>query len=209
MLKVFEHMNAADLPIAEIDEDAILAMHVDDGGLIESTIQIRVNGEIIRINPATISVSLGRGIASDLWKAYYLPMCYQASLLCSIVGLIGRTTYIRSISTSNAMVITYRARSNDFTVDYQGEEYILSADSNKVTLKSKYPIKLLESPAFKVDSPMDGYNCYAITKEVAEFIGQLSTGNSIFEWLQSIMGHAEEREKFLGWYKRKKKQRTK
>lgn len=205
MLKVFEHMNAADLPIAEIDEDAILAMHVDDGGLIESTIQIKVNGEIIRISPATISVSLGRGIASDLWKAYYLPMCYQASLLCSIVGLIGRTTYIRSISTSNAMVITYRARSNDFTVDYQGEEYILSVDSNKVTLKSKYPIKLLESPAFKVDSPMDGYNCYAITKEVAEFIGQLSTGNSIFEWLQSIMGHAEEREKFLGWYKRKKK----
>lgn len=171
MLKVFEHMNAADLPIAEIDEDAILAMHVDDGGLIESTIQIRVNGEIIRINPATISVSLGRGIASDLWKAYYLPMCYQASLLCSIVGLIGRTTYIRSISTSNAMVIIYRARSNDFTVDYQGEEYILSADSNKVTLKSKYPIKLLESPTFKVDSPMDSYNCYAITKEVAEFIG--------------------------------------
>lgn len=205
MLKVFEHMDAADLPIAEIDEDAILAMHVDDGGLIESTIQIRVNGEIIRINPATISVSLGRGIASDLWKAYYLPMCYQASLLCSIVGLIGRTTYIRSISASNTMVITYRARSNDFTVDYQGEEYILSVGSNEVMLKSKHPIKLLESPTFKVDSPMDGYNCYAITKEVAEFIGQLSTGNSIFEWLQSIMGHAEEREKFLGWYKRKKK----
>lgn len=205
MSKVFECMNAADLPITEIDEDAILAMHVDDGGLIESTIQIKVNGEIIRISPATISVSLGRGIASDLWKAYYLPMCYQASLLCSIVGLIGRTTYIRSISTSNAMVITYRARSNDFTVDYQGEEYILSVGSNEVTLKSKYPIKLLESPAFKVDSPMDGYNCYAITKEVAEFIGQLSTGNSIFELLQSIMGHAEEREKFLEWYKRKKK----
>lgn len=205
MLKVFEHMNAADLPIAEIDEDAILAMHVDDGGLIESTIQIRVNGEIIRINPATISVSLGRGIASDLWKAYYLPMCYQASLLCSIVGLIGRTTYIRSISSSNAMVITYRARSNDFIVDYQGEEYILSVGSNEVMLKSKHPIKLLESPTFKVDSPMDGYNCYAITKEVAEFIGQLSTGNSIFEWLQSIMGHAEEREKFLVRYKRKKK----
>ena len=205
MLKVFEHMNAADLPIAEIDEDAILAMHVDDGGLIESTIQIRVNGEIIRINPATISVSLGRGIASDLWKAYYLPMCYQASLLCSIVGLIGRTTYIRSISTSNAMVITYRARSNDFTVDYQGEEYILSVGSNEVTLKSKYPIKLLESPVFKVDSPMDTYSCYAITKEVSEFIGVLSTGSSMFEWLQSIMGHAEEREKFLGWYKRKKK----
>lgn len=205
MLKVFEHMNAADLPIAEIDEDAILAMHVDDGGLIESTIQIRVNGEIIRINPATISVSLGRGIASDLWKAYYLPMCYQASLLCSIVGLIGRTTYIRSISTSNAMAIAYRARSNNFTVDYQGEEYILSVGSNEVMLKSKHPIKLLESPVFKVDSPMDGYNCYAITKEVAEFIGQLSTGNSIFEQLKSIMGHAEEREKFLGWYKRKKK----
>lgn len=74
-----------------------------------------------------------------------------------------------------------------------------------MTLKSKYPIKLLESPTFKVDSPMDSYNCYAITKEVAEFIGQLSTGNSIIECLQSIMGHVEEREKFLGWYKRKKK----
>lgn len=205
MLKVFEHMNAADLPIAEIDEDAILAMHVDDGGLIESTIQIKVNGEIIRINPATISVSLGRGIASDLWKAYYLPMCYQASLLCSIVSLIGRTTYIRSISTSNAMVITYRAQSNNFIIEYQGEEYILSVDSNKVTLRSKHPIKLLESPVFRVDSPMDGYNCYAITKEVTESIGQLSTGNSIFELLQSIMDHAEEREKFLEWYKRKKK----
>lgn len=205
MLKVFEHMNAADLPIAEIDEDAILAMHVDDGGLIESTIQIRVNGEIIRIDPATISVSLERSTASDVWKAYYLPMYYQVGLLRSIMGLITRTTYIRSISTSGSMVITYRAQSNNFIIEYQGEEYILSADSNKVTLKSKYPIKLLESPTFKVDSPMDGYNCYAITKEVAEFIGQLSTGNSISERLQSIMGHAEEREKFLGWYKRKKK----
>lgn len=205
MSKVFEHMNAADLPIAEIDEDAILAMHVDDGGLIESTIQIKVNGEIIRISPATISVSLERSTASDLWKAYYLPMYYQVSLLRSIMGLITRTTYIRSISTSGSMVITYRAQSNNFIIEYQAEEYILSADSNKVILKSKYPIKLLESPTFKVDSPMDSYNCYAITKEVAEFIGQLSTGNSIFEWLQSIMGHAEEREKFLEWYKRKKK----
>lgn len=205
MLKVFEYMNAADLPITEIDENATLVMYIDDVGLTETVIQIKVNDETVRIDPATISVSLERSTASDLWKAYYLPMYYQVSLLCSIVGLIGRTTYIRSISTSNAMVITYRARSNDFIVDYQGEEYILSADSNKVTLKSKYPIKLLESPVFKVDSPMDGYNCYAITKEVAEFIVQLSTGNSIFEWLQSIMGHAEEREKFLGWYKRKKK----
>ena len=205
MLKVFEHMNAADLPIAEIDEDAILAMHVDDGGLIESTIQIRVNGEIIRIDPATISVSLERSTASDLWKAYYLPMYYQVGLLRSIMGLITRTTYIRSISTSGSMVITYRAQSNNFIIEYQGEEYILSVDSNKVTLRSKHPIKLLESPVFRVDSPMDSYNCYAITKEVVEFIGQLSTGNSIFECLQSIMGHAEEREKFLGWYKRKKK----
>ena len=205
MLKVFEHMNAADLPIAEIDEDAILAMHVGDGGLIESTIQIKVNGEIIRINPATISVSLERSTASDLWKAYYLPMYYQVSLLRSIMGLITRTTYIRSISTSGSMVITYRAQSNNFIIEYQGEEYILSADSNKVTLGSKHPIKLLESPVFRVDSPMDDYNCYAITKEVTEFIGQLSTGNSIFELLQSIMGHAEEREKFLEWYKRKKK----
>ena len=205
MLKVFEHMNAADLPIAEIDEDAILAMHVDDGGIIESTIQIKVNDETVRIDPATISVSLERSTASDLWKAYYLPMYYQVSLLRSIMGLITRTTYIRSISTSGSMVITYRAQGNNFIIEYQGEKYILSADSNKVTLKSTYPIKLLESPTFKVDIPMDGYNCYAITKEVAEFIGQLSTGNSIFELLQSIMDHAEEREKFLGWYKRKKK----
>lgn len=205
MLKVFEYINAADLPITEIDENATLVMYIDDVGLTETVIQIKVNNETVRIDPATISVSLERSTASDLWKAYYLPMYYQASLLCSIVGLIGRTTYIRSISTSNAMVITYRARSNDSTVDYQGEEYILSVGSNEVMLKSKHPIKLLESPTFKVDNPMDGYNCYAITKEVAEFIGQLSTGNSIFEWLQSIMGHAEEREKFLGWYKRKKK----
>ena len=132
-------------------------------------------------------------------------MYYQVSLLRSIMDLITRTTYIRSISTSGSMVITYRAQSNNFIIEYQGKEYILSVDSNKVTLKSKYPIKLLESPVFKVDSPMDTYSCYAITKEVSEFIGQLSTGNSMFEWLQSIMGHAEEREKFLEWYKRKKK----
>ena len=205
MLKVFEYMNAADLPITEIDENATLVMYIDDVGLTETVIQIKVNDETVRIDPATISVSLERSTASDLWKAYYLPMYYQVSLLRSIMGLITRTTYIRSISTSGSMVITYRAQSNNFIIEYQGEEYILSADSNKVTLKSKYPIKLLESPAFKVDSPMDSYNCYAITKEVVEFIGQLSTGNSIFELLQSIMGHAEEREKFLGWYKRKKK----
>ena len=205
MLKVFEYMNAADLPITEIDENATLVMYIDDVGLTETVIQIKVNNETVRIDPATISVSLERSTAGDLWKAYYLPMYYQVSLLCSIVGLIGRTTYIRSISTSNAMVITYRARSNDFIVDYQGEEYILSVGSNEVILKSKHPIKLLESPVFKVDSLVDTYNCYEITAEDAEFIGQLSTGSSIFEWLQSIMGHAEEREKFLEWYKRKKK----
>jgi hypothetical protein len=205
MLKVFEYMNAADLPITEIDENATLVMYIDDVGLTETVIQIKVNDETVRIDPATISVSLERSTAGDLWKAYYLPMYYQMSLLRSIMGLITRTTYIRSISTSGSMVITYRAQSNNFIIEYQGEEYILSADSNKVTLKSKYPIKLLESPTFKVDNPMDSYNCYAITKEVAEFIGQLSTGNSIIECLQSIMGHAEEREKFLGWYKRKKK----
>lgn len=205
MLKVFEYMNAADLPITEIDENATLVMYIDDVGLTETVIQIKVNDETVRIDPATISVSLERSTASDLWKAYYLPMYYQVSLLRSIMGLITRTAYIRSISTSDSMVITYRAQSNNFIIEYQGEEYILSADSNKVTLKSRYPIRLLESPTFKVDSPMDSYNCYAITKEVAEFIGQLSTGNSIIEYLQSIMGHAEEREKFLGWYKRKKK----
>lgn len=205
MSKVFECMNAADLPITKIDEDATLVMYIDDVGLTETVIQIKVNDETVRIDPATISVSLERSTASDLWKAYYLPMYYQVSLLRSIMGLITRTTYIRSISTSGSMVITYRAQSNNFIIEYQGKEYILSVDSNKVTLKSKYPIKLLESPTFKVDSPMDSYNCYAITKEVAEFIGQLSTGNSIIEYLQSIMGHAEEREKFLEWYKRKKK----
>ena len=205
MSKVFEHMNAADPPITEIDENATLVMYIDDVGLTETVIQIKVNDETVRIDPATISVSLERSTTSDLWKSYYLPMYYQVGLLRSIMSIITRTTYIRSISTSGSMVITYRAQSNNFIIEYQGEEYILSADSNKVTLKSKYPIKLLESPTFKVDSPMDSYNCYAITKEVAEFIGQLSTGNSIIECLQSIIGHAEEREKFLEWYKRKKK----
>lgn len=205
MSKVFECMNAADLPITEIDEDATLAMYIDDIGSIETVIQIKVGDETVRIYPATISASLERSTASDLWKAYYLPMYYQVSILRSIMGLITRTTYIRSISTSGSMVITYRARNNNFTIEYQGEEYILSADSEKVTLRSKHPIKLLESPVFKVDNPMGTYNCYTVTTEAAEFIGQLSTGNSIFEWLQSIMGHAEEREKFLEWYKRKKK----
>nr|DAI05062.1 MAG TPA: hypothetical protein [Caudoviricetes sp.]DAM68654.1 MAG TPA: hypothetical protein [Caudoviricetes sp.]DAQ08195.1 MAG TPA: hypothetical protein [Caudoviricetes sp.] len=205
MSKVFECMNAADLPITKIDEAATLTMYIDDIGSIETVIQIKVGNETVRIHPATISVSLERSIASDLWKAYYLPMYYQVSLLRSIVGFITRTTYIRNITTSGSMTITYRARNDNFTIEYQGKEYILSADSKKVTLRSKHPIKLLESPVFKVDSPMDTYNCYAMTVEVAEFIGQLSTGNSIFEWLQSIMGHAEEREKFLEWYKRKKK----
>lgn len=205
MLKVFECMNAADLPITEIDENATLVMYIDDVGLTETVIQIKVNNETVRIDPATISVSLERSTASDLWKAYYLPVYYQVSILRSIMGLITRTTYIRSISTSGSMVITYRARNNNFTIEYQGEEYILSADSKKVTLRSKHPIKLLESPVFKVDNPMGTYNCYTVTTEAAEFIGQLSTGNSIFEWLQSIMSHAEEREKFLEWYKRKKK----
>lgn len=205
MSKIYENMNAAELPITEIDEKAVVTMHVSDGGSVETAVKIKINDEMIRINPETISVSLERSTASDLWKAYYLPMYYQVSLLRSIMGLITRTTYIRSISTSGSMVITYRAQSNNFIIEYQGKEYILSVDSNKVTLKSRYPIKLLESPVFKVDSPMDTYSCYAITKEVSEFIGQLSTGNSMFEWLQSIMGHAEEREKFLEWYKRKKK----
>ena len=58
MLKVFEYMNAADLPITEIDENATLVMYIDDVGLTETVIQIKVNNETVRIDPATISVSL-------------------------------------------------------------------------------------------------------------------------------------------------------
>lgn len=94
MSKVFEYINAADLPITEIDENATLVMYIDDVGLTETVIQIKINDETVRIDPATISVSLERSAASDLWKAYYLPMYYQVSLLRSIMGLITRTTYI-------------------------------------------------------------------------------------------------------------------
>lgn len=205
MTRIIKNARASDLPISDIDRNAVVIMHCDEIGHTETTVQIQSGDEYIHIDPTSVSVSLDKSTASDLWKAYYLPMYYQVSILRSIMGLITRTTYIRSISTSGSMIITYRARNDNFTIEYQGKEYILTADSKKVTLRSKQPIKLLESPVFKVDSPMDTYNCYAMTVEVAEFIGQLSTGNSIFEWLQSIMGHAEEREKFLEWYKRKKK----
>ena len=203
MAKLFENMNAADLPITEIDENAVVVMNVSDTSDIETTIHIKVGDETILIDPATILVSLERSIASDLWKSYYLPMYYQVSLVLSIMMIIIRTTYIRGLSVSSSMVISYFAESNSISIEYHGEKYVLSADSKKVTLKSKHPIRLLESPVFKVDSPMDTYSCYEMTSEVAEFIGQLSVGYSIFEQLQSIIGHAEERGKFLVWYKQR------
>lgn len=200
MSKVFECMNAANLPITKIDEDATLTMYIDDVGSIETVIQIKVGNETVRIHPATISASLERCIASDLWKAYYLPMYYQAKWLCSAIGRISRAMSTGGAQVDHPVTITYHAKTDTFNVDYRGNEYILSCGDNRILLECEHPIPILESPVFKVDSESTGMIKYAIEEKTIIAINELLLCRPMCDPLLFIIGYSKERVEFLKKY---------
>ena len=203
MSKIYENMNAAELPITEIDEKAVVTMHVSDDGSVETAVQIKIDNEAIRINSETISISLESSTAGDLWKAYYLPMYHQAMQVLSAMDFIVRATGTKSSPIGVPMTITYYAESDSFMIEYWHKKYILSARSNEVKLTSKHPIGILASPVFEVNNPaVSGYH-YSLTLSTTKFLTQLTTGYSIFNYLESLMYGAEKREDFLAQYKLK------
>lgn len=203
MSKIYENMNAVDLPITEIDENAVLTMHVSEDGSIETAIQIKVNNEAIRINPETISISLDDSAASGLWKAYYLPMYHQAIQVLSAMDFIVKATGTKGFPIGDPMTITYYGESDSFVIEYKHEKYTLSARSKEVKLRSNHPISILTSPVFEVNNPaIVGYH-YSLTLSMTKSLAQLTTGYSIFNYLESLMYCAEKKEKFLTQYKLK------
>lgn len=203
MSKIYENMNAAELPITEIDEKAVVTMHVSDGGSVETAVQVKINDEMIRINPETISISLESSTADDLWKAYYLPMYHQVILVLSAMDFIVKATGTKGFPIGIPMTVTYYAESDSFAIEYWQKKYILSARSNEVKLTSDHPIGILASPVFEVNNPaVSGYH-YSLTLSTTKFLTQLTTGYSMLNCLESLMYGAEKRVNFLAQYKLK------
>lgn len=203
MSKIYENMNAAELPITEIDEKTVVTMHVNDDGSVKTVVQIKINSEAIRINPETISISLESSTAGDLWKAYYLPMYHQAIQVLGAMDFIIKATDTKGFPIGDPMTITYYGESDSFVIEYKHEKYTLSAHSKEVKLRSNHPISILTSPVFEVNNPaVVGYH-YSLTLSMTKSLAQLTTGYSIFNYLESLMYCAEKKEKFLTQYKLK------
>lgn len=200
MTRIIKNARASDLPISDIDRNAVVIMHCDEIGHTETTVQIQSGDEYIHIDPTSVSVSLDKSTASDLWKAYYLPMYYQAKWLCSAVGRISRTTSMSGAQVDHSVTITYYAKTDTFNIEYRGNKYILSYGDSKITLECEHPILILESPVFKVDSEATGAIKYAIEEKTIIAINELLLCRPMCDPLLSIMGYFKERAEFLEKY---------
>lgn len=201
MIRTIENMEASNLPITGIDEDAVIVVRNTSSYGIEATIQIQTNNETVLINPMSVSVTLERNLASDVWKAYYITMYHQVLFLFDAVSCISRIFTGDDALKDKSITIIHHAKGNEFNIRYCDEEYILSSSKEKMTLKSKQPIRMLESEIFRSDDQSDGYYHYKMTREDAEILDQLSNGYSIIDMLESVMNLSETKEKFLKSYK--------
>lgn len=200
MTRIIKNARASDLPISDIDRNAVVTMHRDEVEHTETTIQIQSDDECIYIDPTSISISLDKNIANDLWMAYYLPMYYQVQWLCSVIGRISRIMFKDNSQVNHPVVVTYHARTDTFGIDCHGNHYVLSCNSDRILLKSEHPILILESPLFKTNSAIGyGFN-YAIDKRMIEMINELLLNRSMCDPLLSIIGYSEERTEFLKKY---------
>lgn len=200
MTRIIKNARASDLPISDIDRNAVVIMHCDEVGHTEVTIQIQLDDECIHIDPTSISVSLNKSTAEDIWKAYYLPMYYQAKWLCSAIGRISRAMSTGGAQVDHPVTITYHAKTDTFNVDYRGNEYILSCGDNRILLECEHPILILESPVFKVDSESTGMIKYAIEEKTIIAINDLLLCRPMCDPLLFIIGYSKERVEFLKKY---------
>lgn len=200
MTKIIENINAAELPITEIDKDAAVVMQYNGADPFTTTIHIRAGDEEIHVNPLKIDISLSDNAASSIWKAYYLPMHYQVAALRQVFWQITRATKKLDLLKDTPIVISYYASSDTFFVEYFGNEFVVIGDKDKIILKSEVSIPLLESPVFKVGNPSNVYNIYNFTKETIEMVKELLYGYPITDSLFAFMNRFEEREKFFERY---------
>ena len=200
MTKIIENINAAELPITEIDKDAAVVMQYNGADPFTTTIHIRAGDEEIRVNPLKIDISLNDNIASSIWKAYYLPMHYQVAALRQVFWQVARATKKLDLLKDTPLVISYYAADDTFFVEYFGNEFVVTGDKDKIIMKSEMAIPLLESPVFKVGNPSNVYNIYNFTKETIEMVKELLYGYPIADSLFAFMSRFEEREKFFERY---------
>lgn len=206
MIKTIKNIGASDLPITGIDKDAVVVVRNTNSYDIKATVQIQVNNETVLIDPTSVSITLERNPTSDLWKAYYIPMYHQVLFLFDVVACISRGLSGDDTLEDKSITIIHHARGNEFNIRYCDDEYILSSSNERITLKSKQPIQLLESAMFRSDDQSNGYYHYKMTREDAEFLDQLSRGYSIIDMLKSVMDLSETKEKFLEKYEQQSNQ---
>lgn len=200
MTKIIENINASELPITEIDREASVVTYYNGVDPFTTTIHVRSGDEIIHINPLKIDISLNDNAASSIWKAYYLPMHYQIAALRQVFWQVTRATKKLDLLKDTPLVISYYAANDIFSVEYLGDEFVVTGDKDKIMLKSEVAIPLLESPVFKVGNPSNVYNIYNFTKETIEMVKELLYGYPIADSLFAFMSHFEEREKFYKRY---------
>lgn len=191
MTKIIENINASELPITEIDREAAVVAYYDGINPPTTTIHIRAGDETIHVNPAKISIAISDSIAEGIWKAYYMPMYYQMSIVRELVEIIARATN------------SYYAGNDTFFIEYLGKEFVVIGDKDKIILKSEVPIPLLESIVFKADNPTKVYHYYRITRETVEFLKLLLANDRVISPILSvlsIMDSFEERQKFFERY---------
>lgn len=203
MTKIIENINASELPITEIDREAAVVACYDGINPPTTTIHIRAGDETIHVNPAKISIAISDSIAEGIWKAYYMPMYYQMSIVRELVEIIARATNKHDLLKDTPISISYYAGNDTFFIEYLGKEFVVIGDKDKIILKSEVPIPLLESIVFKADNPTKVYHYYRITREIAEFLKLLLANDRVTSPILSvlsIMDSFEERQKFFERY---------
>lgn len=203
MTKIIENINASELPITEIDREAAVVAYYDGVEPPTTTIHIQAGDEEIRINPAKINITISDSIAEGIWKAYYMPMYYQISMMRELVEDIARATQKRDLLKDTPIVISYYAADDTFFIEYLGKEFMVKGDKDELVLKSKVSIQILESIIFKAENPTKVYHYYRITRETTEFLKRFMANDRVTSPILSVLSiidSFEERRKFLERY---------
>lgn len=205
MTKIIENINASELPITEIDREATVVVYCDGIESPTTTIHIRAGDEIIHVNPAKINITISDSIAEGIWKAYYVPMYYQMSLLRELVEDIARATQKHDLLKDMPISISYYAANDTFFIEYLGKEFVVIGDKDTLILKSEMSISLLESSTFKTLDTSSTHHHYRITRETAEFLKRFMANDRVTSPILSVlsmMDDFKEREKFFERYNR-------
>ena len=203
MTKIIENIAASELPITEIDREVAVVAYCNGVEPPTTTIHIRAGDETIHVNPAKISIAISDSIAEGIWKAYYMPMYYQISMMRELVEDIARATQKHNLLKDTPIVISYYATDDTFFIEYLGKEFVVKSDKDELLLKSEVSISILESIIFKAENPTKVYYYYRITRETTEFLKRFMANDRVTSPILSVLSiidSFEERRKFLERY---------